>query len=136
MIPGSDVPPTREECSLAAKRLLGRMRKTPVADLPAGDLGLRPVTIKLEFLQYTGAFKARGALNAVLAAPEGVASVSAASGGNHGAAVAWASRQAGAPRGYLRTRLRASSQDLSDRGVWSVPPPCGGVLWGCLGREP
>jgi threonine dehydratase len=89
--------PTPEHCSAAARRLAGRVRRTPVLDLPAGDLCPWPVTLKLETLQYTGSFKARGALNAVLTAPTGTRAIAAASGGNHGAAVAWAARQAGLP---------------------------------------
>jgi threonine dehydratase len=87
--------PTPQQCSAAQQRLLGRVRRTPVLELPGQDLCPWPVTLKLEMLQHTGSFKARGALNAVLSAPAGVTSITAASGGNHGAAVAWAARQAG-----------------------------------------
>lgn len=87
--------PSPEQCSAAAGRLVGRVRRTPVFELPAGDLCPWPVTLKLETLQHTGSFKACGALNAVLTAPAGTTSITAASGGNHGAAVAWAASQAG-----------------------------------------
>jgi len=53
--------------------------------------------IKLESMQATGAFKARGALNSLLDADVPPAGVCAASGGNHGQAVAWAARQLGVP---------------------------------------
>lgn len=53
------------------------------------------VLLKLELTQHTGSFKARGALNSVLTLPEGTAGVVAASGGNHGAALAWAASIAG-----------------------------------------
>ncbi len=89
--------PTPQQCAAAARRLTGRVRRTPVLELPAGDLCPCPVTLKLETLQHTGSFKARGALNAVLTAPPGTTSITAASGGNHGAAVAWAARQVGLP---------------------------------------
>ncbi len=89
--------PTPERCAAAARRLTGRVRRTPVLELPAGDLCPWPVTLKLETLQHTGSFKARGALNAVLTAPPGTTSITAASGGNHGAAVAWAANQARLP---------------------------------------
>lgn len=87
--------PTPQQCSQAQRRLLGRVRQTPILELPGDDLCPWPVTLKLEMMQHTGSFKARGALNAVLNAPAGATSITAASGGNHGAAVAWAARQAG-----------------------------------------
>lgn len=51
--------------------------------------------LKLEHLQYSGSFKARGASNFIATMPVSDAGVVAASGGNHGAAVAWAARRAG-----------------------------------------
>jgi threonine dehydratase len=53
------------------------------------------LTFKLELLQHTGSFKARGAMFNVLSRPIPAAGVAAASGGNHGVAVAWAAQQAG-----------------------------------------
>ena len=53
------------------------------------------MVLKLELLQHTGSFKARGALNSVMVLDEGTRAVTAASGGNHGAAVAWAARRDG-----------------------------------------
>jgi len=94
---GANAAPGPAELSAAAARLAGKVRRTPTLALPAGDLCSVPVTLKLETLQHTGSFKARGALNAVLTAPAGTSSITAASGGNHGAAVAWAAAQAGLP---------------------------------------
>ncbi|MCV6585679.1 MAG: threonine/serine dehydratase [Marinibacterium sp.] len=80
----------------AAARIKGHVRLTPV--LNADGLGLdRPVALKLEQLQHTGSFKARGAFNTLLQGPVPAAGVVAASGGNHGAAVAFAARQLGYP---------------------------------------
>jgi threonine dehydratase len=92
-----DVPvPDAAELAAAERRLRGRVRRTPVVRLPARDFGTRgPLTVKLEHLQYTGAFKARGALNSVLTMPATCREVVAASGGNHGAAVGWAAQEAG-----------------------------------------
>jgi threonine dehydratase len=91
---GPDVPGCAE-IEVATQRLAGRIRRTPVWRLPPGALEVPgAVTLKLEHLQQTGSFKARGALNSVLTA-QGSAIV-AASGGNHGAAVAWAASSAGA----------------------------------------
>lgn len=91
---GAGEAPGRREILAAARRIAGRVRETPVIELrsPAG-----PILLKLETLQRTGAFKVRGALAALTAAdPEAAArGVVAASGGNHGAAVAWAAAQLG-----------------------------------------
>ncbi|HET6918392.1 MAG TPA: pyridoxal-phosphate dependent enzyme, partial [Jiangellaceae bacterium] len=55
------------------------------------------VVLKLEHTQHTGSFKPRGALNALLTRDIPPAGVVAASGGNHGAAVAWAAARLGVP---------------------------------------
>jgi threonine dehydratase len=57
--------------------------------------GNSPITIKLELLQNTGSFKPRGAFNRMLLAERSAGGVIAASGGNHGAAVAYAARSLG-----------------------------------------
>jgi threonine dehydratase len=64
----------------------------------AADLGLEfPVALKLELLQHAGSFKPRGAFNRLLSAALPASGVIAASGGNHGAAVAYAARALGVP---------------------------------------
>lgn len=80
----------------AAGRLAGRVRRTPVVDVAVPSVD-QPVALKLELLQHTGSFKARGALHRLLTADVGPAGVIAASGGNHGMAVAWAARELGVP---------------------------------------
>lgn len=86
---------TRNDVVQAAERIGGRIRRTPVLHAESGALAAGPVVAKLELLQHTGAFKARGALSALTATPaeQASAGVVAASGGNHGLAVAWAARQ-------------------------------------------
>jgi len=81
----------------AAQTIAGRVRRTPVVECDAADFGLPPMRLafKLELLQHTGSFKARGAMFNVLSRPIPEAGVAAASGGNHGVAVAWAAQQAG-----------------------------------------
>ncbi len=75
------------------------LRMTPVISLDRSELGLPPgpLTIKLEQLQHTGSFKARGAFANLLLRPVPAAGVVAASGGNHGAAVAYAAGVLGIP---------------------------------------
>lgn len=80
----------------AANRIAPHVRRTPAVNLSAGDLGLDfPITLKLECLQHTGTFKARGAFNRLLSSNVPAAGVNAASGGNHGVAVAYAARTLG-----------------------------------------
>lgn len=73
------------------------VRRTPVIEVAAEDFGLAglPLTLKLEFLQHSGSFKARGAFANLLLRQVPEAGVVAASGGNHGAAVAHAARALG-----------------------------------------
>lgn len=69
------------------------VRETPVVHVPASDFGLDAnvtLTLKLEHLQHSGSFKARGAFANLLLRDVPPAGVIAASGGNHGAAVAYA----------------------------------------------
>ena len=77
-------------------RIGPHIRRTPVLDLREGAFGHDgPVSLKLEFLQHAGSFKSRGAFNSLLSGPVPQAGVTAASGGNHGAAVAYVARQLG-----------------------------------------
>ncbi len=73
------------------------IRHTPVITVAAGDFGLEPgpLSFKLEFLQHTGSFKPRGAFANLLTRTASAAGVVAASGGNHGAAVAFAAMRLG-----------------------------------------
>jgi threonine dehydratase len=68
------------------------IRRTPVVEVQGGDLEVpgQPVTIKLELLQRAGSFKTRGAFLNLLTRTIPPTGVVAASGGNHGAAVAYA----------------------------------------------
>ena len=78
----------------AAARIAAHVRRTPVVDVTMPGVAL-PVTLKLELLQHSGSFKARGAFNNLVAAGPDAKSVATASGGNHGAAVAYAARELG-----------------------------------------
>ncbi len=68
------------------------VHRTPVMNTDAFG---PEVAFKLEHMQHTGSFKARGAMNSVLSMKVPKAGFVAASGGNHGAAVAWAATKAG-----------------------------------------
>lgn len=80
----------------AAGRIASRLRTTPLFTVPGTEIGVDgTITFKLESLQHSGTFKARGATNFMLSNEIAEAGVTAASGGNHGAAVAWAAQQLG-----------------------------------------
>ena len=75
------------------------IRRTPVMTFDRSELGLPagPLTLKLEQMQHSGAFKARGAFTNLLTREIPKAGVVAASGGNHGAAVAYAAMRLNKP---------------------------------------
>jgi threonine dehydratase len=75
------------------------IRATPVVELTGADFGLPafPLALKLELLQHAGSFKTRGAFANLLTRAIPAAGVVAASGGNHGAAVAYAAMRLGVP---------------------------------------
>ncbi|MBI1733695.1 MAG: threonine/serine dehydratase [Candidatus Rokubacteria bacterium] len=75
------------------------VRRTPVVDVAGADFAVtaRSVTLKLEQLQHAGSFKTRGAFANLLTRAIPEAGVVAASGGNHGAAVAYAAMRLGVP---------------------------------------
>jgi len=84
----------------AAERLIRpHIRKTAVIETGGGDFGLAVgrISFKLELSQHTGSFKVRGAFNNLLSRTVPAAGVVAASGGNHGLAVAFAARKLGVP---------------------------------------
>jgi threonine dehydratase len=88
---------TPDQIEAARARISPYMRRTPIISTRPGELGLGHGTaLKLELLQHAGSFKPRGAFNRVLAADSvPAAGLIAASGGNHGAAVAFAAQRLG-----------------------------------------
>ena len=82
----------------AHQRIAPYIRETPVIVLEPGALGVpTALLLKLESLQHTGSFKPRGAFNRLLTSDVPASGVIAASGGNHGIAVAYAAQQLGIP---------------------------------------
>ncbi|MFK7877771.1 MAG: threonine/serine dehydratase [Paracoccaceae bacterium] len=82
----------QSEIDAAAARIAGHVRQTPV--MVTDSFGVS-IELKLEQLQHTGSFKARGAFNTLLSQDVPAAGLVAASGGNHGAAVGYAAAQLG-----------------------------------------
>src|SRR3954451_18663317 len=88
----------QDDIRAAHARISRHVRRTPLLRAGADDFGVtlrEPLTFKLEFLQHTGTFKPRGAFNNLLSRKVPAGGVAAASGGNHGAAVAYASQRLG-----------------------------------------
>ena len=80
----------------AEKRIAPHVRRTPVIKIEERALGISArVCLKLELLQHTGSFKPRGAFSCILGSRVPRTGVIAASGGNHGAAVAFAAQKLG-----------------------------------------
>jgi len=94
---------TPHDILLAAERIAAHVHQTPLWRLPSSALGLRAdapgfeVWLKLEHLQRSGSFKARGMFNRLLSNPIPAAGVIAASGGNAGIATAVAANALGVP---------------------------------------
>ncbi|MCR8722671.1 threonine/serine dehydratase [Frigidibacter sp. ROC022] len=96
-MPQSQPAVSRADVEAAAERIRPHIRRTPVIEVAARDFGLPEgsLVFKLEFLQHAGSFKSRGAFNSLLSREVPAAGVIAASGGNHGAAVAFAAGRLG-----------------------------------------
>jgi threonine dehydratase len=94
-----NVPPdvTPANISAAFARIREHVRETPVVAIAGADFGIPPARLvfKLELLQHSGSFKVRGAFANLLLRDIPPAGVTAASGGNHGVAVAFAARARG-----------------------------------------
>ncbi len=87
----------REQITATYRHIRPFVRRTPVIEVNGTDFGLGScqVVLKLEHLQHSGSFKARGAFANLLTREIPQAGVVAASGGNHGAAVAYAAMKLG-----------------------------------------
>jgi threonine dehydratase len=90
---------SREQIQAAHHVIRPHIRRTPVLEVDGADFGLDSITIvfKLELVQHGGSFKARGAFMNLLTREVPEVGVVAASGGNHGVAVAFAAMKLGRP---------------------------------------
>jgi threonine dehydratase len=90
---------TPERITATHERIAPYIRRTPTIAVDAADFGLpaTPVVLKLELMQHAGSFKTRGAFANLLLRELPPAGVVAASGGNHGVAVAYAAHRLGVP---------------------------------------
>jgi threonine dehydratase len=117
----------RERISEVERVIRPFVRRTPVIEVDAGDFGIGATTLgtgvagdgaerlalKLELMQHAGSFKARGAFANLLTRKVPAAGVVAASGGNHGVAIAFAAKRLGVPAKIFVPRV--ASQEKVDR---------------------
>jgi threonine dehydratase len=125
--------PGIDEIRTAAERIRGYVRRTPllaaapIKEWPEIAGGLR---LKLETLQVTGSFKARGAINAVFALPprrprRGIVT---ASGGNHGLAVAYAGWATEVPA-TIFLPCSAAAEKIAKLDAWGARVVIAGEVW-------
>jgi threonine dehydratase len=93
------IPLNRSQIAAVEKIIRPHVRRTPILEAAGADFRLDSISLifKLEFLQHAGSFKARGAFANLLTREVPKAGVVAASGGNHGVAVAFAAGKLGIP---------------------------------------
>jgi threonine dehydratase len=108
----------RERIAAVEKIIRPHIRRTPVIEVDAADFGLDSsrLIFKLELLQHSGSFKARGAFTNLLTREIPKAGVVAASGGNHGAAVAFAAMKLGVPAKIFVARVASAEKIARIRG--------------------
>src|ERR1700674_3542318 len=113
----------REQIAQTAKLIRPYVRRTPIVEVDSRDFGLDSISLvlKLESLQHAGSFKAPGAFTNLLMREVPPAGVVAATGGNHGVAVAYAAKRLGKPARIFVpsvaspekvSRIRACGADL------------------------
>ncbi|MGB6308579.1 MAG: serine/threonine dehydratase, partial [Steroidobacteraceae bacterium] len=101
--------------------ILPHIRRTPIVDVDPADFGIESarLVLKLESLQHAGSFKSRGAFTHLLTRTVPAAGVVAASGGNHGAAVAYAAMKRKVPAKIFVPTVASSAKikQISDYGA-------------------
>src|ERR1700736_5284628 len=125
--------PGLDEVRAAAARIRGFVRKTPLvtaAPVREQSDATRGLLLKLESLQVTGSFKARGAINAVFALPPAALAcgIVTASGGNHGLAGAYAGWATGVPATIFLPRSVAPDK-LAKFARWGAQVKVSGEVW-------
>ncbi|HMB81955.1 MAG TPA: threonine/serine dehydratase [Vicinamibacterales bacterium] len=131
---------TRADIERVYPIIAPHIRRTPIVTVSGADFGLAPfsLTLKLEQLQHAGSFKTRGAFTNLLTRNPPKSGVVAASGGNHGAAVAYAAMTLGLPaRIFVPTvsspakidRIRSYGADLTVIGERYAEALAASIEW-------
>jgi threonine dehydratase len=126
--PSPKAPVTPAHIRAAHKRIAPHVLRTPLIEAPSPIAGAPPVSLKLECLQRTGSFKARGAFHNLLTRPAPPAGCAAASGGNHGAAVAYAAGKLGV-RARVFVPEIASAAKVAKIRAYGAEPVIGGATY-------
>jgi threonine dehydratase len=107
---GSEI--TRKRIAATEKLIRPHIRHTPVIEVDAADFGFgaSPICLKLELMQHSGSFKVRGAFANLLMRKVPPVGVIAASGGNHGVAVAFAAMQLGVKAAIFVPKVTSSAK--------------------------
>jgi len=110
---------TREHIAATEKLIRPHIRRIPAIEVGAADFGLgaSAICFKLELMQHSGSFKVRGAFANLLMRKVPPAGVIAASGGNHGVAVAFAAMQLGVKAAIFVPKVRAYGGELVVTGA-------------------
>jgi threonine dehydratase len=120
---------TTTDVSLAQQTISDHTRSTPVFKVRGHELGIDcDIWFKLEYLQISGTFKGRGATNFIRTSSFGEAGVVAASGGNHGAAIAYAARAAGVPANIFVPTISAPAKVAKLRSYGATVHQVGAVF--------
>jgi threonine dehydratase len=106
------IPLDRSQIIAVEKIIRPHVRRTPILETSGADFRLDSISLifKLEFLQHAGSFKTRGAFANLLTREVPKAGVVAASGGNHGVAVAYAAGKLGVPAKIFVPRVASSEK--------------------------
>lgn len=132
-------PVGRDRIRTAAGRLAGRIRRTPTIEVGSDLFTHSNVVCKLELLQHTGSFKPRGAMNRALIETIPEAGLTAASGGNHGLAVAWVAMEMGVPAEIFVPEVSPATKVDALRGLGATVHVVGALyddaLAACRARQ-
>jgi threonine dehydratase len=119
---------TPNDIQAAHGRIAPYIRRTPLLETESPIVGAPPISLKLECLQHSGSFKARGAFNNLLTRPPPTAGCATASGGNHGAAVAYAAQQLGLKASIFVPDI-ASPAKIGKIRAYGAEPVIGGAAY-------
>jgi len=115
----TNLPIDRDQIAAAEKIIRPHIRRTPILEVSGADFGLDSISLifKLEFLQHAGSFKSRGAFTNLLTRDVPKAGVVAASGGNHGVAVAFAAGKLGVPAKIFLPTVASPKKSIASAAV-------------------
>jgi threonine dehydratase len=119
---------TPSDIRSAHLRIASHIRRTPVLETSSPIAGAPPLSLKLECLQHSGSFKARGAFHNLLTRAAPKVGCATASGGNHGAAVAFAAQKLGI-RARIFVPSIAASAKISKIKAYGAEAVIGGASY-------